>query len=454
MNILKSATLSRRTMIRGVGVALALPWLEAMQGRRLLGSEQDNAAVKDPVRMAVLFMPNGVPPKKWTPEGEGTEFKLSPILEPLAPYQKDLLVLSQLWNKNSDSGDGHYVKTAGLLTSTTINKTVGVDLNCNGISMDQVAAQKLGHLTPLPSIELGIEPVAVGIDGVVGYTRVYGAHIAWRGPTSPLAKEINPRLAYERIVRAGQQSGSNMAADRSVLDLVMEDAQSLQNRLGVNDRRRIDEYLESVRSLEQRMERLASNQGAAWKPRAAYDLIPKPAEKIPEAHQEHCRLMLDLMVLAFQTDTTRIATFMFGNSVSNINFSWLDGVKDAHHSLSHHQNEEDKLAQYERIAKWHMEQYAYILDRLKNIREGEKSLLDNSMVMFGSDLRDGNAHDPHNLPIIVAGQAGGRIETGKHLVYGRNTPLSNLYVTMLDAMGTPVERFADSTEKLSGVLKG
>jgi hypothetical protein len=319
--------------------------------------------------------------------------------------------------------------------------------------MDQVAAQKVGQLTPLPSIELGIEPVAVGIDGVVGYTRVYGAHIAWRGPTSPLAKEINPRLAYERIVRAGQQGGSNMAADRSVLDLVMEDAQALQNRLGVNDRRRIDEYLESVRSLEQRMERLASNQGTAWKPRASYDLVPKPAEKIPEAHQEHCRLMLDLMVLAFQTDTTRVATFMFGNSVSNINFSWLEGVKDAHHSLSHHQNEEDKLAQYERIAKWHMEQYAYILERLKNIREGEKSLLENSMVMFGSDLRDGNAHDPHNLPIVVAGQAGGRIETGKHLVYGRNTPLSNLYVAMLDAMGTPVSSFADSTDKLSGILK-
>jgi hypothetical protein len=448
MNIIKNSSISRRTLLRGVGAALALPWLEAMQVRKLLGSQQDNAPGKAPVRMAVLFMPNGVPPKKWTPEGEGTEFKLSPILEPLAPHQKDILVLSQLWNKNADSGDGHYVKTAGLLTSTTINKTVGVDLNCNGISMDQVAAQKIGHLTPLPSIELGIEPVAVGIDGVVGYTRVYGAHIAWRGPTSPLAKEINPKLAYERIVRAGQQGGASLEADRSVLDLVMEDAKELQGKLGANDRRRVDEYLESVRTLEQRMDRLANAQGDPWKPRSSYDGMPKPNEKIPDAHLEHCRLMMDLMVLAFQTDTTRVATFMFGNSVSNINFAWLDGVSDAHHSLSHHQNEEDKLRQYERIAKWHMEQYAYMLDRLKGIREGEQNLLENSMVMFGSDLRDGNAHDPHNLPIVLAGQAGGRLTTGKHVVCGRNTPLANLYLTMLDAMGTPVDQFADSTEKL------
>lgn len=449
MNIIKNKSLSRRTLLRGVGAALALPWLEAMQVRKLLGSEQENAPSKAPVRMAVLFMPNGVPPKKWTPEGEGAEFKLSPILEPLAAHQKDILVLTQLWNKNSDSGDGHYVKTAGLLTSTTINKTVGVDLNCNGVSMDQVAAQKIGHLTPLPSIELGIEPVAVGIDGVVGYTRVYGAHIAWRGPTSPLAKEINPRLAYERIVRAGQQGGASLQADRSVLDMVMEDAQELQGRLGANDRRRVDEYLESVRALEQRMERLASTQGDPWKPRASYDGMAKPEDAIPKQHLEHCRLMIDLMVLAFQTDTTRVATFMFGNSVSNINFSWLDGVKDAHHSLSHHQNEEDKLRQYEIIAKWHMEQYAYMLERMKTLREGEQSLLENSMVMFGSDLRDGNAHDPHNLPIVLAGQGGGRITTGRHVINSRNTPLANLYLSMLDVMGTPVEKFADSTEKLA-----
>lgn len=449
MNIIKNTSLSRRTLLRGVGAALALPWLEAMQVRKLLGSEQENAPSKAPVRMAVLFMPNGVPPKKWTPEGEDAEFKLSPILEPLAAHQKDILVLTQLWNKNSDSGDGHYVKTAGLLTSTTINKTVGVDLNCNGVSMDQVAAQKIGHLTPLPSIELGIEPVAVGIDGVVGYTRVYGAHIAWRGPTSPLAKEINPRLAYERIVRAGQQGGASLQADRSVLDMVMEDAQELQGRLGANDRRRVDEYLESVRALEQRMERLASTQGDPWKPRASYDGMAKPEDAIPKQHLEHCRLMIDLMVLAFQTDTTRVATFMFGNSVSNINFSWLDGVKDAHHSLSHHQNEEDKLRQYEIIAKWHMEQYAYMLERMKSLREGEQSLLENSMVMFGSDLRDGNAHDPHNLPIVLAGQGGGRITTGRHVINSRNTPLANLYLSMLDVMGTPVEKFADSTEKLA-----
>lgn len=405
-----------------------------------------------PIRLAVLFMPNGVHPKKWTPEGTGREFQLSETLKPLEPFQKDINVLTHLWNRASQPGDGHYVKTAGLLTSTTINKTTGVDLNSNGISMDQLAAESVANATPLPSLELGIEPVPTGVDGVVGYTRVYGAHISWKGPTRPLAKEIHPRIVYERLLRQSQAQGSDVQSDRKLLDLVLEDAKRFQEKLGTSDRRRVDEYLESIRSVEQRIERLENQDGHPWKPLASIDQMSPPPHTIPEKHAEHVRLMLDLMVIAFQSDVTRVSSLMMGNSVSNINFSFLDGISDGFHSLSHHENQESKLAQYQRIGQWHIEQFAYFLGRLRDIHEGEQSLLNRSMILFGSDLRDGNAHSPHNLPIVLAGHAGGRIQSGQHLEFEPDTPLSNLYVAMLQAFGAKVDRFADSTQPLPGIL--
>ena len=441
--------ISRRTLLRGAGAALALPWLEAMTPRQ---ARADAAQEKPPVRMAVLYMPNGVNPHAWTPEGEGRDYKLSPTLEPLADLKDDVLVLTNLWNQNSDTGDGHYVKTSGFLTGTTINKTVGVDLNCNGVSMDQLAAQKTAGHTPLRSLELGIEPVRSGVDAVVGYTRVYGAHIAWRGPTSPLAKEINPRLVYDRLLRAGERDSASAQQDVSLLDLVYDDAKQLRSQLGNADRQKMDEYLHSVRTLEQRLEQSSDPSRAAWQPRVPLDGKSQPPEVVPEAHAEHVRLMLDMMVLAFQADATRICTFMFGNAVSNQNFSFVDGVSGSHHSLSHHQQDEDKLRQYQLINRWHIEQYAYLLNRLREIREGEQSLLENSMILLGSGLRDGQRHDPHNLPVVLGGRGGGRLATGQHLKYGEDTPLTNLYVSMLDAFGTPVETFADSTGPLSGVL--
>ncbi len=439
---------NRRTVLRGLGATLALPWLECMT-RRSAGAATDTAA---PVRMAVLFMPNGVKQDCWTPTGKGKDFVLSQTLTPLCEHRDDLIVCTNLWNKNSAVGDGHYVKTAGLLTGTTINKTVGVNLNCNGISMDQVVAQQVGRQTPLPSLELGTEPVAVGVDGAVGYTRVYGAHIAWRGPTSPLAKEIHPRLVYQRLLRATDRNAAGVAGDRRLLDLVLDDAKQLQKQLGSGDQQRLNEYLESIHSIEQRLDSLERTDREPWQPRSSLDSVSEPGEKIPEKHAEHVRLMLDLMVLAFQADITRVSTFMFGNSVSNINFSFLPGVSEAHHSVSHHQNEEEKLRQYELIARWHVEQMAYMLDRMKSIQDGERTLLENSMVMFGSDLRDGNSHNPHNLPILVAGQAGGRLRTGQHIECEPDTPLANLYLSLLQAQGVKVDRFADSTQPLADVL--
>ncbi len=444
--------LSRRTLLRGTGAALALPWLEAMMPESKPADAADHASSDTPIRMAALFVPNGVRQDRWTPKGEGKQFELSPTLQPLADLQDQLLVVSNLWNQASNVGDGHYVKCSGFLTCTTINKSLGIDLNCNGRSLDQVAADHSGKYTPLRSLELGIDPVTTGVDTNVGYTRVYGSHISWAGPTSPLAKELNPRLLFDRLMRAAYPSQQAANRDRLLLDRVLGDAKELQKRLGASDRQRMDEYLQSVRTIERRLEKQSAPGANAWKPLVDLDPAKAPPEGRPDEHAEHVQLMLDMIALAFQTDTTRVCTFMFGNAVSGRNFSFLDGVSGGHHDTSHHQNDEDKLRQYQLINRWHVQQYAYLLHKLRNMKEGDRTVLDNSMILYGSGLRDGNSHNPHNLPVLVAGRGGGRIATGQHLSSSRDTPLANLYAAMLNAFGTGHERFADSTAMLPGVL--
>lgn len=459
--------ISRRTMLRGVGAALALPWLDAMGP--LAARAVAATSAKAPVRLAVLYMPNGVNEKAWAPAGVGRDFELSPTLAPLAKLKDQLLVFTELYNAGSIGGDGHYVKTSGFLTGTTITKTTGKDLRSGGVSLDQLAARRVGRQTPLPSLELGIDPVTTGIDNNVGYTRLYGSHIAWTTPTTPAAKEINPRLAFDRLFRSDAASGKTAADDRSVLDLVAEDAQSLRNRVGRADRMKLDEYLDSVRAVEKRID--FNTRQRADENKLSPDVLTEiealdkrvqQFENHPEReklrslrgggdHTEHVRLMLDLMVLAFWSDSTRVSTFMFGNAVSPRNFSFLDGVRGGHHEISHHKNEAKALEQYQRINLWHVEQYAYMLAKMGAIREGEGTLLDNSMVLFGSGMRDGNRHDPRNLPLVLAGRAGGALATGRHLVYKKNTPLCNLYAAVLDRMGAPVDHFGDSTEKLRGL---
>ncbi len=438
-------SLSRRAVLRGAGVSLALPWLEAM------APAASSSSVRQPVRLAVLYMPNGVNVNAWSPEGTGRDFQLSPTLAPLSDFKDKILVLQNLWNQASKDGDGHYVKESAILTSTRISKTLGEDLNSNGISMDQVAAQKSAGQTPLPSLELGISPEATGVDLAVGYTRVYGCHIAWSSPTTPLAREINPRSVYERLFRASAPQGNASREDALLLDNVLGQANELRAQLGSADRRRIDEYMSVVRSLEQRTERAGVKGRGAWKPKVPLNTVAAPQEN-PKDYAEHVRLMLDMVALSFQSDTTRVCTFMFGNAVSNVNFRWLDGVSGSHHDMSHHANDADKLRQYQLINKWYVAQYAYLLRKLQDAKEGEGSVLDNSMVAFVSALSDGNKHNPHKLPIVLAGKAGGRIASGQNLVFPEDTPAANLWMTMLNAFGTPVERFADSTGLLPGVL--
>src|SRR5262245_55659957 len=440
--------ISRRAALRGIGATLALPWLEAMiPGRRAYASE----SAASPVRMAMLYMPNGVNGDKWTPQGQGRDFTLSPTLEPLAELKNDILVLTNLWNRGSEASEGHYVKTSGFLTSTTITKTYGVDLSCNGTSMDQVAAQRAGRQTPLPSLELAMDSISSGVDNNVGYTRVYGSHISWAGPTRPLPREINPKNVYQRLFRASQPRAAGSEQEKLLLDRVLDDAQRLRDKLGVADRQRLDEYLHGVRSLEERLDRTAEQTRDQWQPRCDVAAGKLP-EQDPASHTENVRWMMDMMALALQSDTTRICTFMFGNAVSGRNFSFLDGVRGGHHDISHHQKNAEKLEMYYRINRWHIEQYAYLLGKLKNMPEGDGSVLDNSMILFGAGLRDGDAHSPHNLPLVLGGRGGGRIASGQHLIYEKDTALSNFYLCMLDAFGTPVERFADSTGPLPGVL--
>jgi len=450
--------ISRRALLRGAGASLALPFMDVMAA----GSD-----AKAPVRMACLFMPNGINPKAWTPKGSGAGFELSPILKPLESVKQDILVLSNLRNKASNSGDGHYVKTSGWLTGTTITKTTGKDLNAGNKSLDQIAAEKIGHLTVMPSLELGIDPVTTGVDTNVNYTRVYGSHISWSSATNPVPCEINPRSAFDRLFRKKNRSGKQTADDKSVLDLVLEDAKDLRKQVGREDQQKLDQYLDSVRAVERRIDAdersLSAGENADPASQKALEELngrinkafgsqdeKKQLGSMPRFdHTQHVRLMMDIMVLAFWTDSTRVGTFMFGNAVSGKNFSFLDGVKGGFHEISHHQNNGKQMEQYKRINIWHMQQYAYMLNRMKKIDDGGRSLLSNSMILCGSPLRDGNKHEPRNVPTVLAGQGGGTVKTGRHLTTAKDTPLCNLWTAMLKRVGAPVKKFADSTGELN-----
>ncbi len=455
--------ISRRQTLKGLGATMALPFLEAM--RPLHGQ---STASGDPVRMACLFMPNGVRPDKWTPTGSGRTYKLSPILSPLEALKEEIMVISGLTNKASHGGDGHYFKTASWLTCTTIEKTVGSNVSSNGISIDQVAAQEIGNSTRLPSMELGTEPITSGIDRNVNLTRLYGSHISWKKPDVPLPCEINPRIAFDRLFRNRNKSGSSAAGnpDKSILDIVLDDANSLKRSLGDEDTHKLDQYLESVREVERRIENEASQLGAGQNltPEALKQLAAL-SERINKAGggskndfgslqrlnpTEHVRLMMDIMVLAFWTDSTRVSTFMFGNAVSGKNFSFLDGVSGSHHSISHHKNDKKQLDQYQIINTWHTEQYAYMLQRMKEIPEGSATLLDNSMVLFGSGIRDGNAHATKDIPIVLGGGAKGQLKTGRHLETS-GADLSSLYVGMLKRLGVSKQKVGEASRELRGI---
>lgn len=420
-------SLSRRALLRGTGAALGLPFLEAMLPR--LGDPTP------PARMVFLFMPNGVLPAAWTPTEEGPDWAPTPTLAPLTAHRARTQILTGLRNKNSMEGEGHYVKTTALLSGERVRKTGGRDLRV-GTSVDQLAARATGDATRVPSLVLGLQGVRHAVD--MGYSTVYGSHISWRTPTQPATKETDPQRAFDRLFRSARRH----PGDDSVLDLVASETARLRRRLGGADRDKLGEYLEAVRELERRHERFGENLPERD--------LEQPAD--PAQHEARAEWMLDLIALAIEADATRIASLMFGNAVGGTSFSFLEGVEGGHHHLSHHEKDPAKMDQYQRINRWHVERMAGLLDRLAGRRELDGDLLDRTLVFFGSGLRDGNKHDPNNLPILLAGGQALGVASGAHRRYPKHTPLCRLYVSMLRAFGLEVDAFGDAESALPEVL--
>jgi hypothetical protein len=440
--------LSRRTLLEGLGASLALPVLDAMLPRAAWAAPA--MLVKN--RMAFVYVPIGAIMEHWTPELAGADYVLSKTLMPLHAVQQDILVLSNFVHDKArphgDGGGDHDRDPATFLTGAQARKSQ--DDIFIGQSVDQYAAQRIGSETRLPSLELAIE--AGGQSKKCEYSCAYSGHISWKTPTLPMAKEIRPRAVFERMF-GGKNNPAAQArrayTRQSILDFVAQDTQRLTSRLGANDRQKMDQYLTTVREVEQRIERIASNPD-----RAAPEMqVP---EGIPQTWAEHIRLMYDLMLLAFQTDTTRICTFMLANGGSWRSLEEI-GISDAYHRISHHGKDPEKLAMLQKVDQYMVEQFAYFLGRMKSVKEGEGTLLDHSMILYGSALSDPDRHNHENLPIVLAGRGGGTLKTGRHVKYNgafrtkNEVPLSNLFLSMLDRMGVDADKFGDSNGRATNL---
>lgn len=439
--------LSRRTLLRGIGTAIALPMLDAMVPAFAAPAARQGKA---PLRMAFTYVPNGIIMENWTPAAEGKAFELSRVLQPMAAYRDRVLVLSGLAHKNGRAlGDGpgdHARAAATFLTGVHPLKTAGANIK-NGISADQVAAQVLGHQTRFASLELGIEHGRLVGNCDSGYSCAYSNSISWRSESTPMPPEVNPKLVFERLFgnsepgETAQSRALRQKYRRSILDFVREDAASLQATVGPTDKRKLDEYMTGIREIEKRIE-LAAKQSAA---------LPDPNMErpagIPVDFEEHVRLMFDLQTVAFQTDSTRVTTFMIGREGSNNTFRQI-GVSDPHHGISHHRNDAEKIEKLTRINEYHMKLFAEWIGKLATTPDGDGSLLDHSMIVYGSGLSDGNKHWHHDLPTLMVGGANGHFRMGRHLKYESETPMTNLFLTMLDRMGVAPNLIGDATGKL------
>ena len=449
--------LTRRIFLRGAGATLALPWLESVSH----GADGERLS-EPPLRMACIFMPNGVRPDYWTPAGDGEDYEITPHLKPLESLKNDFLLIENLWNKNSVGRNGHWPKVPAWLSGGFVERTVGGDLDSGGITVDQLAVQKMEIGTPLASFELGLEAPRTGIDTAGGgFPRALGSFLSWADAKTPVPKEIIPQLAFDRLFRNNKAKAISGADPKhpslleslqrdetSVLDIVQEQARALRMKGSTSDQARLDEYFESVRSVERRLEASMKPQ-KRWINQGKFPM-ERPGPGIPDTRAEHLRLMLDILVLSFWTDSTRIATMMMGDAQSGQDYGFLPGVRGSFHGLSHHRNIPEQRAQYEKIVTWHTEQLAYFLNRMKSLDEGGKSLLDNSMILFGATLKDGNRHDPENLPVLLAGRGKGTLRPGRRVRFAEKTPLCNLHLSMLHRLGVKEKSFGDST----GVLEG
>jgi hypothetical protein len=439
----RATIISRRTVLRGIGMAIALPALEAMLPRKALAAGTHAIASKVPNRLLWVYAPNGQHMPDWMPKGVGADFELPRTLSLLKDFRRDIVVISGLAQDNAfahgEGGGDHARALATFLTGCHVRKTSGSDIKV-GVSADQVAAASIGHLTRFASLELGCEPGGQAGNCDTGYSCAYTNNMAWRGESTPVAKEINPALVFDRLFSAGNPAdrARRKAAQKSVLDFVRDDAKRLHKRLGQADRRKVDEYLSSVRELEGRIDRAGNND-------VPIPSIPRPAG-IPGDFAEHIRLMYDLLAVAFQTDSTRIATFVVANEASNRTYPMV-GINDGHHELSHHGGDEIKQQKIATINRFHMLQFARFLDKLRGIQEPDGTLLDHSMIVYGGCIADGDLHNHDNLPILLAGHGSGSVRTGRHLDCPRRTPLNDLWLALLDRMDVKIDRLGDSDDR-------
>ncbi|MBP3960838.1 DUF1552 domain-containing protein [Gemmata sp. G18] len=444
-------SISRRTALKGLGTAIALPFLESLA----VAAPAAKVTAGAPKRLAFIYVPNGVNMAAWTPAAEGKFQELTGILEPLNAYKEYVNVMSGLAvDKARANGDGpgdHARAMSAFLTGRQARKTHGADIRA-GMSADQHVATVIGDKTRFPSLELGIERGQQAGNCDSGYSCAYSSNLSWRGESTPNAKECDPKAVFDRLFSGtdpkelAEARAKRELYNKSVLDFVMEDAKGLNATLGAGDQKKLDEYLSSVREVEQQIQKAREASKAP---------VPKPnmaaPTGIPKELQDHMRLMADLMVLAFQTDLTRVATLPFANEGSNKPYKMID-VPEGHHDLSHHGNDAAKLAKIKKINTFHMEQFAYMIGKMRAVKEPNGScLLDNVMIVYGSGNGDGNRHNHDDLPVLLVGKGGGTIESGRHVVFPKrtDTPITNLYLALFERMGAPAKSFGDST----GVLK-
>ena len=436
--------LPRRTFLRSVtGAAVALPLLDAMIPAL---TAQSKTAAAGQLRMGFIYVPHGAVMDKWTPIGDGKDFKISPILQPLEPYRNRLTVISGLANRAAESqGDGggdHARSAPSFLSGIHPKRTEGEDMRA-GITVDQIASLKISQDTPLPSLELGTEDT--GLVGVcdVGYSCAYMNSIAWRTPSSPLPMEINPRIVFERLFG----DGSNMAErlqrkkeDRSILDSVTREAAQLDKGLGKRDRNIVAEYLDNVREIERRILRAEKQSGENM-------VVPDTPIGVPDSFDEHAKLMFDLQALAYQSETTRVSTFMLARDLSQRTFPQI-GVPEPHHTVSHHGNNPVQIGKLQKINNYHISLLAYFLEKLRSTPDGDGTLLDHSLILYGSSMANPNEHNHSPLPMLLAGGANGRHEGNRHVKVPERTPLANLLLSVMDKAGIEMNTLGDSTGKV------
>lgn len=440
---------TRRHFLRGMGVALALPWLESLPLLGQVAAAGAKAAVKPPLRLGIVYFSNGVEPQHWWAEGAGANMELGPGALPMMPHREDLVFIQGLYHQTALASTSPHLGRMNLLSGEPVSLDASVIRV--GTSMDQVIASRIGGRTAIPSLVLGIEPNELRLED--GLSMIYGSSLSWVSPSKPATKEIYPARAFDRLVG----DGTGRRLDRSILDEIRADSSNLRPKISRADNAKLAEYFDSIRDIEKRIDHAAKDERLeGWRPTLEKPDMPRPKDELPQNIPEHMKLMLDLTVLAFQMDKTRIATLMLNNDLSQMNFKFLEGVRGALHlDITHHKQDQELATMHLKTNQFHVAQFAYLVQRMKDIKEGETTMLDNSILMCASSLFDGDSHSANRLPVILAGKGGGSLKTGRVLDYyeqdNNQRRACSLHLSLMDRMGVTLDRFGDTNQRLAGL---